>query len=318
MISPVADYNKIVIIDGSCKDDADDINNFRVLDYCSETNSLEEVVNILFEDCMADKEYNFIVLAGHGAQGLQGMGSGRSEDYNPLTDIQSGSLDDIKAQISQINDLIFKDGAMPILFLAGCRVGLDVAYRYTDDPRLSSEEESDSQTLSNWQEDDTWKGVALGEDSDPQVVGEYNEDSIDDGAVFNEGDIKVLKCGSDLLEDLSRRISNVVVVASVDYLSYSNPESVVNKVKKGSAKQMRGKNRQWEQKKASTVQQNAARSVQIHSLDKEDPDDVGVRSNRAVRFNFAFNGEMITNPDRLDEIIGYDPERLMEELTNYK
>ncbi len=67
---------------------------------------------------------NFIVICGHGASGLLGLGSVRSEDYKKGNDFCFDKLADIENEIELIrNSLDSTKPLKPVLFLAGCEVG---------------------------------------------------------------------------------------------------------------------------------------------------------------------------------------------------
>ena len=117
-------FNKVVFRDANVKKN-DDLNTFNESKTAKKVGSILDMVNLLENDTKENKNYNFIALCGHGAEGHQGLGSGTSGDYVKGKDIKHDKLDDITELLNRTDGCIYKahENTKPVLFLAGCEVG---------------------------------------------------------------------------------------------------------------------------------------------------------------------------------------------------
>jgi malic enzyme len=117
-------YNKVIFCDKNVKKD-DDINLVSALTVAKKVSSIQEMATSLEGSNNHDhKNYNFVMVCGHAVAGMQGLGSGRSANYNPGKDFTFDNLNDIDTQLDTIsNSLDTAQAVKPVFFLGGCEAG---------------------------------------------------------------------------------------------------------------------------------------------------------------------------------------------------
>lgn len=83
----------------------------------------ERTVGIVSVQDTADKmpqQPGFIILAGHGASGLIGLGSGTSQDYIKGKDLKYDKLEDVRPSLEAINNRL---NSNTVILLSGCYTG---------------------------------------------------------------------------------------------------------------------------------------------------------------------------------------------------
>lgn len=122
----VFSYKKWIYCDGiSSKNNDSDIGRMAALNYAESVFSIAEMADSL---STKKQSFNFIVVCGHGSGGVQALGSDDSEFYVKGKDFSAKNLDDIIDSIELIYKSIKNDTKpYPVLFLAGCEVGSNVA-----------------------------------------------------------------------------------------------------------------------------------------------------------------------------------------------
>ncbi|MBS0650146.1 MAG: hypothetical protein JSR93_03185 [Verrucomicrobia bacterium] len=123
-VRTVHQYVKRVFFDAnSARNRRDDIAKFKDLEMAKGVKSVNEMSGHL------EGFANFITLCGHGAPGIQGLGSGATEkNYQKGYDICVDQLADIEGTISELHRFLCPSNQSrpwpaPVLFLAGCEVG---------------------------------------------------------------------------------------------------------------------------------------------------------------------------------------------------
>ncbi len=117
-------YNKVIFCDNNVKN-GDDVKKVSELNIAEKITSIKEMANSLEKSNIQEhKKYNFAVVCGHAAPGMQGLGSNRSANYVKGKDFSYDALDDIDMELDKIaNSLDTTKKVKPVLFLAGCGAG---------------------------------------------------------------------------------------------------------------------------------------------------------------------------------------------------
>ncbi|MBS0650147.1 MAG: DUF4347 domain-containing protein [Verrucomicrobia bacterium] len=117
----VHQYVKKVFFDANVKR-IDDVNCFKGIPMSSGVKNIAQAVNGL------NGQANFITFCGHGAPGIQGLGSNRNYEYTLGRDFSAGALNDVAAEITTLHNYLVPGPVVPgqptpVVFLAGCKVG---------------------------------------------------------------------------------------------------------------------------------------------------------------------------------------------------
>ena len=126
MAQSISVYNKVVFCDKNVgkKDDVKLVSELKV---ANKVGSILELATSLDNlNNVQQKDYNFVMVCGHGGPGVQGVGSKRNPEYTKGKDFCGGDLDDVANEINMIaNALDTTKAVKPVFFLGGCEVGCD-------------------------------------------------------------------------------------------------------------------------------------------------------------------------------------------------